>query len=197
MMWWPIMRSRRWRLCRPNPRSGPSVSAFMRAWRTRACRWWDSSPCRIPSRPSPRSSGRFSWRARRATARVKSPNSTSSTTAPRPGRFMRPSVSDCCRWTKMATQAGGTSLADRKLARGHGWRHRDLAGAHPRISFRLALPGVRRIPREREREPPGGDATRRQKHRRIAGGPQQDIPSFAPEWHRRGTVRRHLRLSKR
>ena len=34
------------------------------------------------------------------TARVKSPNSTSSTTAPRPGRFMRPSVSDCCLWTK-------------------------------------------------------------------------------------------------
>ena len=60
-----------------------------------------------------------------------------------------------------------------RLARGHGWRHRDLAGAHPRISFRLALPGVRRIPREREREPPGGDATRRQKHRRIAGGPQR------------------------
>jgi alternate F1F0 ATPase F1 subunit gamma len=88
----------------------------------------------------------------------------------------------------------GTPLANRKLARGHRWRHRDLAGAHPRISFRVALPGVRRIPREREREPPGGDATRRQKHRRIGGGPQQDIPSFAPEWHRRGTVRRHLRL---
>ena len=60
----------------------------------------------------------------------------------------------------LATQAGRTSLADGKLARGHGWRHRDLAGAHPRISFRLALPGLRRIPREREREPPGGDATR-------------------------------------
>ena len=37
-MWWPIMRSRRSRLCRANPKSGPSVSAFMRAWRTRACR---------------------------------------------------------------------------------------------------------------------------------------------------------------
>jgi len=40
-----------------------------------------------------------------------------------------------------------------------------LAGSHPRISFRLALPGLRRIPRERKCEPPGGDATRRQKHR--------------------------------
>ena len=26
------------RLCPANPRSGPSASAFMRAWRTRACR---------------------------------------------------------------------------------------------------------------------------------------------------------------
>ena len=38
MMWWPIMRSRPSRLCPGNPKSGPSVSAFMRAWRTRACR---------------------------------------------------------------------------------------------------------------------------------------------------------------
>ena len=47
-----------------------------------------------------------------------------------------------------------------RLARDHGWRHRDLACAHPRVSFRLAVPGVRRISREREREPPRGDATR-------------------------------------
>ena len=65
----------------------------------------------------------------------------------------------------LATQAGRTSLADGKLARAYGRRRRNLAGAHPRISVRLALPGVRRIPREREREPTGGDATRRQKHR--------------------------------
>ena len=38
MMWWPIMRSRRWRLCRQKPRSGLSVSAFMSAWRTQAYR---------------------------------------------------------------------------------------------------------------------------------------------------------------
>ena len=45
------------------------------------------------------SSGRFWWRARRANGTVKSPNSTSSTTAQRPERFMRPSASDCYRWT--------------------------------------------------------------------------------------------------
>jgi len=47
------------------PESGPSVSAFMRAWRTRACHSWDASPCRTPLRRSPRLSDRFSWRARR------------------------------------------------------------------------------------------------------------------------------------
>ena len=87
---------------------------------------------------------------------------------------------------RLATQAGRSSLADRKPARGHGRRHRDVARAHPRISVHLALPGVRRIPREREREPPGGDATRRQEHRRIAGEPPRHIPPFAPERHRRG-----------
>jgi F-type H+-transporting ATPase subunit gamma len=90
MMPWPICGQDARGSAGQSPRSGPSVSAFMRAWRTQACRWWDSSPCRIPSRPSPRSSGRFSWRARRATARVKSPNSTSSTTAPRPGAVYAP-----------------------------------------------------------------------------------------------------------
>jgi len=39
--------------------------------------------------------GLAAWRARRATTMVKSPSSTSSTTARRPERFMRPSVSDC------------------------------------------------------------------------------------------------------
>ncbi len=36
--WWPTMRSRPSQLCRARPESGPSASAFMRAWRTRACR---------------------------------------------------------------------------------------------------------------------------------------------------------------
>src|SRR5664279_5180924 len=85
-------------------------------------------------------------------------------------------------------------LADQKSARGHGWRRRDSARAHPRIPFHLSLPGVRRIPRGRKREPVGGDGTRRQKHRRIAGASARHIPPFAPEWHRRGTVRRHLRI---
>ncbi len=43
----------------------------------------------------------------------------------------------------LASQAGRPSLADEELARGHGRGHRDLAGADPRISFRLTLPRVR------------------------------------------------------
>jgi hypothetical protein len=42
----------------------------------------------------------------------------------------------------------------------------------PRVSFRVDLPGVRRISRRRKCEPPGGHATRRQEQRRIAGGPR-------------------------
>ena len=36
----------------------------------------------------------------------------------------------------------------------------DPAGARPRVSLRLAVPRLRRIPRQRERQPPGGDAAR-------------------------------------
>src|SRR5208337_2076968 len=60
--------------------------------------------------------------------------------------------------------------------------------------FHFSLPRMRRIAIERKRKSTGGDATRRQEHRRIAGGPQRGIPSSAPEWDRRGIVRRHLRL---
>ena len=64
----------------------------------------------------------------------------------------------------------------------------------PADDFTDALPGVRRIPREREREPPDGDGTRRAKHRRIAGESSRHIPQVASEPHRRGTFRRDLRL---
>src|ERR1700722_12756163 len=94
----------------------------------------------------------------------------------------------------MAARSGQGPLADREPARNHVRRHRDSARTHPRVSFYLAVPGVRRIAREREREPPGGHATCRAKYRRIAGRSKSDIPSLAPKWHRRGTVRRHLRL---
>ena len=102
------------------PRSGPSASACMLAWQMRACRWRGSSPCRIPSRPSPRWSDRFSSRAKPATARVKSPNSISSTTAPRPARFMRPSAAPAAAGRHLATRTGRASLADEEPARGHG-----------------------------------------------------------------------------
>src|ERR1017187_10621158 len=80
----------------------------------------------------------------------------------------------------MATRSGQRPLAGRDLARNHVRRHHDSARTHPRISFYLAVSGVRRIAREREREPAGRHATRRKKHRRIAGRSQPDIPSFAP-----------------
>lgn len=56
------------------------------------------SPCRIPFRRSRRSLDRFSLSTGGITAGTKSPNFTCSTIVPRLDRFMRPSISDCCRW---------------------------------------------------------------------------------------------------
>ena len=81
----------------------------------------------------------------------------------------------------LATPTRRASLADKELAGSHGRRNRYLAGARPRVSLRLPVQGMRGIPCQREREPPGGDAARREKHRRVAGGSQRVIPPFAPE----------------
>ena len=104
--------------------------------------------------------------------KVKSPKSTSSTTGRTSGALYEPVSQRLLPLDESGDEVWPKSLANRELARGHGRRHRDFACTHPRISFRLALPGVRRISRQRKRKPPGGDATRREKHRRIAGGPQ-------------------------
>ena len=87
-------------LCPAKRKSGPSASAFNRGWRMPVCRRWDFSPFRLPSTPSRRSSGRFSWKVKRITARARSVSFTFSTTAPSPGRLMNPSVNTCCRWMK-------------------------------------------------------------------------------------------------
>ena len=59
MRWWPISRCRRWPLFPANRGFGPSANACTLVCRTRDCRRPDCSACRIPSRPSPRWSGRF------------------------------------------------------------------------------------------------------------------------------------------
>jgi hypothetical protein len=105
-------------------------------------------PCRVPSRPSPRSSGRFKSKAKRIGPKASIRAFTSSITARTLGRFTSPSASGCCRWTGNGTRPGQSPLADRKPARSSLRRHRDSQRTHPRISFHLALPGVRRIPRE-------------------------------------------------
>ncbi len=43
----------------------------MRVWPMQACRWWGFSRCRTPSRPSPRSSGKFRLKAKRIGAKAK------------------------------------------------------------------------------------------------------------------------------
>ena len=44
-----------------------------------------------------------------------------------------------------------------------------LSGFHSRIPLRSAVSGVRRIPCQRKRQPPGGHATRGKEHRRHFG----------------------------
>ena len=87
---------------------------------------------------------------------------------PPPGRSTRPSASDSCRWTPPGAAAWRQPLADETAPRGPAGDH-DPPGLHSRVRVRLDLPRVRRIAGEREREPPGGDATGRQEHRRVAG----------------------------
>ena len=70
----------------------------------------------------------------------------------------------------LAPQTRGTSVAEQVLARCFRRPHRDSSRTRARISICLAVPGVRGIPREREREPSGCDGARRQEHRRTAGG---------------------------
>ena len=68
---------------------------------------------------------------------------------------------------------------------------------HPqfrREPVHLAVPGLLPIPCKREREPLGGDATRRPKHQGFAGRPHRNVPLPAPERHRRRAVRRRFRL---
>ncbi len=67
---------------------------------------------------------------------------------------------------KLEPRARPRSLANRPAAGGNGVRRGDPAGAHPRVSVRLALSGMCRVPGERERQPPGGDGTRRPEYRR-------------------------------
>ena len=192
--WWPIMRSRRSAACPAEPGSGRSASASMPAWQMRVCRWRASSPCRIRSRPSPRWSGRFC---------IESETRSAGADRRVPSVLQPPHLRRglCARQQRLLPldEAWRRELAEipwptREPARGHGRRQHDPARAHPRVSVRLAVPRLRRIARERERQPPGRDAARRQEHRRTAGGPQRDIPPFAPERHRRGTVRRDRRL---
>ena len=69
MMCWRILSPKRWMLCLAKRKSGRLASAFTRGWRMPVCRRWDSSPFRLPSRPSRRWSGRFSLQVKRITAK--------------------------------------------------------------------------------------------------------------------------------
>ena len=135
----------------PGKPSGRSASAFMRVSRTRACRRSDSSRCRTPFRPSPRSSDRFKLNMKRIGTGARIRLSGCSTTDRCPDALRTGWPAAVAARCAMAAKFGPNPLADRQLGRGLRQRHRDSARAGPRISFHLALPGLRRISGQRER----------------------------------------------
>ena len=145
----------------------------MRAWRTRACRL--SELFAVPNSVqaiTPLVGQILVEQRGAAPAQGEPPNSTSSTTAPAPAGAYAPVSQRLLpldeAWRRELADGPGRREC---CPRSWGGGTATLRGAHPRVSLRLALPGLRRIAGEREREPPGGDGTRRQEHRRVAGGP--------------------------
>jgi F-type H+-transporting ATPase subunit gamma len=67
-------------------------------------------------------------------------------------------------------------------------RRGDPAGPGSRVPVRIAVPRLRRVPGQRKRQPPGGDAARGPEYRRAAGGSERQVPPAAPARHRRGVV---------
>ena len=175
---WPTTRREPSARCPGEPRSGPSASAFMRASWTRACRRWTLRGAELRPRDHP---ARRADPDRERSAPAELTGSTSSTTDPR-GASTSP-----VRQRLLPLDANGAgsgeAVADQNLPEVMGGA-RHAARAHPRIPLHLALPGVRRVPREREREPSRGDGTRRQEHRRFARGSPRRIPPPASERHR-------------
>jgi len=78
-------------------------------------------------------------------------------------------------------KAGRISLADGKPAEVMGGGTATLGGSS-RISFRLAFRACAESLASENASRLAAMQRADKKHKRVAGGPQQDIPSFAPEW---------------
>ena len=123
MRWWPITRSRPSPPCPASRRSGPLGSGSMRIWWTRACRCWGISPCRTPSRPSPRWSGKSRSKAKRTAPKANTRACTFSITARKSGALYEPVHQRLLPLDAAWQQGlGRNPLADKKLARGHAGR---------------------------------------------------------------------------
>ena len=98
------MRSRHSQLCPANPRSGPSVSAFMRVWRTRACRMMGLFTVPNSVKAITPLVGQIQIESEAHRPKVSMGVFTSSITARSRGRSTSRSASDCCRWTRNGEQ---------------------------------------------------------------------------------------------
>jgi F-type H+-transporting ATPase subunit gamma len=118
-------------------------------------------PCRIPFRPSRRSSGRFKSKAKRVARKANMRGSTFFTTARNPARFTSRSASGYCRsthaWQKgLAKVPWPTKILPEVMCSDTVTCARSSANIFSSRFF-----GRARIARERKRQPPGRDGTRR------------------------------------
>jgi len=195
MTWWPTTRSRHSQLCPANPRSGPSVSAFMRAWQTEACRRWASSPCRIPSRRSRHSLGRFKSESEAHRAKGEYARVYVFHNRPKSGALYEPVSQRLlpldAQWLQGLAKVpwpsgnlpevmGGGTATLRALIREYLFISLFRACAESLASENASrLAAMQRADKNIDELP---------------GATQGDISSFAPRRHRRGIVRRHRRL---
>jgi len=154
----PITRRALSRNCRARPRSGPSAKRAHARLEDAGLKPVGLTRCRIPSRPSPRSSGdsdgergaRQPWRG----------HGTLHLPQPPDVRAVMSRGNDCCRWTKAAARTRRTCVAYRKPAEVMGVGATTLRGLSANISS-FHCSRLRRIPCQRKRKPIGGDAARR------------------------------------
>ena len=146
---------------------------------------------RARSRRSPRWSAAFRSRAKPGAPAGEYAQSRLSRAARKSRRRLRarqsaPPAARCA----MAARSGPASLAHQDPAGSlvPGYRH--LARPHPRAPLHLPLSGLRRIARQRKRQPPRRHAARREEHQRPAGNAPRHLSSTAPERHRRRAFRR-------
>ncbi len=179
--WWPIRHQDARRASRQARGSGPWASVCKRVWQMPGLAPLGTFlRTQLRRGASPRWSGQIQIESEgRIAPRRTTRASMSSINRPQSGRALRPVSQRLlpldAQWLQDRLRQG--PLAGRNLPRGLlGRPHHGAARAHPRVSFHFALPRLRGIARQRERQPPGRHGTRRQKYQVTCSQPSSASP---------------------